>query len=63
MEIHCPQCKRPLANTDKTEKTSLLANNRFFPFCSERCKLIDIGAWIDGDYRIIEKDDWQYETE
>lgn len=63
MEIHCPQCKRSLANTDKTGETSLLANNQFFPFCSERCKLIDIGAWIDGDYRIIEKDDRQYETE
>jgi endogenous inhibitor of DNA gyrase (YacG/DUF329 family) len=24
----------------------------FFPFCSERCKLIDLGAWFDGDYRI-----------
>lgn len=63
MEIHCPQCKCQLTNTDKTGKTSLMANNQFFPFCSERCKLIDIGAWIDGNYRIIEKDDRQYETE
>jgi endogenous inhibitor of DNA gyrase (YacG/DUF329 family) len=22
------------------------------PFCSERCRLIDIGKWADGDYRI-----------
>jgi hypothetical protein len=27
----------------------------FFPFCSERCKLIDLGAWLDGRYQIIEK--------
>lgn len=23
-----------------------------FPFCSERCRLIDLGRWIDGDYTI-----------
>jgi hypothetical protein len=23
-----------------------------FPFCSERCKLIDLGRWLDGKYRI-----------
>lgn len=25
-----------------------------FPFCSERCKLIDLGAWLDEEYRIEE---------
>jgi endogenous inhibitor of DNA gyrase (YacG/DUF329 family) len=24
----------------------------FFPFCSERCKLIDLGKWFDGEHRI-----------
>jgi endogenous inhibitor of DNA gyrase (YacG/DUF329 family) len=24
------------------------------PFCSERCKLADLGRWISGDYRIPE---------
>jgi endogenous inhibitor of DNA gyrase (YacG/DUF329 family) len=24
--------------------------NRFRPFCSERCQLIDLGAWVSGDY-------------
>lgn len=23
-----------------------------YPFCSERCRLIDLGAWASGDYRI-----------
>lgn len=23
-----------------------------FPFCSDRCKLIDLGRWIDGAYAI-----------
>ena len=27
-----------------------------FPFCSERCKLIDLGRWIDGDYAIPGKE-------
>jgi endogenous inhibitor of DNA gyrase (YacG/DUF329 family) len=22
------------------------------PFCSERCRLLDLARWIDGDYRI-----------
>lgn len=22
------------------------------PFCSERCKTIDLGSWLDGTYRI-----------
>jgi endogenous inhibitor of DNA gyrase (YacG/DUF329 family) len=25
---------------------------RWRPFCSERCKLLDLARWVDGDYRI-----------
>ena len=25
---------------------------RWRPFCSERCRLIDLGRWLNGDYRI-----------
>ena len=25
---------------------------RCFPFCSERCKLLDLGAWLDEEHRI-----------
>jgi len=39
----CPNCKKKLKwSTD----------NPFRPFCSERCKLIDLGAWADGSYAI-----------
>ena len=31
--------------------------SRFRPFCSERCKLIDIGAWASEKYRIEGKDE------
>lgn len=26
--------------------------NPYRPFCSERCKLIDLGQWVDEQYRI-----------
>jgi endogenous inhibitor of DNA gyrase (YacG/DUF329 family) len=42
MKIKCPTCKK------KTE----WKNNPYRPFCSERCKLIDLGAWAGEEYRI-----------
>jgi endogenous inhibitor of DNA gyrase (YacG/DUF329 family) len=27
-------------------------SNRFRPFCSERCRMIDLGAWASEDYRV-----------
>jgi hypothetical protein len=24
----------------------------FFPFCGERCKMVDLGRWMSGSYRI-----------
>ena len=26
----------------------------FRPFCSQRCKLVDLGRWLDGTYQISE---------
>lgn len=28
------------------------AGNEFRPFCSERCKLLDLGAWADERYNL-----------
>ena len=39
----CPQCGKT---------ADLSPDNRFRPFCSERCKLIDLGAWASERYRI-----------
>jgi uncharacterized protein len=33
-----------------------MAGNPFRPFCSERCKLIDLGRWAGGEYRIPTKE-------
>lgn len=42
MKTPCPYCK----------SETVKEGNRFWPFCSERCKLIDLGKWAVGDYRI-----------
>ena len=34
------------------ETTPQGERNRFHPFCSERCKLIDLGRWLGGKYQI-----------
>lgn len=41
----CPICRTPTA----------WEGNAFKPFCSERCRLRDLGAWSTESYRIPEK--------
>ena len=43
----CPVCKksRPGPAPDRSV-------DDLFPFCSIRCKQIDLGRWLDGDYVI-----------
>jgi endogenous inhibitor of DNA gyrase (YacG/DUF329 family) len=41
--VNCPHCGQPV---------QWLPTSRWRPFCSERCKLIDLGAWASGSYRI-----------
>ncbi|MDR3055695.1 MAG: DNA gyrase inhibitor YacG [Zoogloeaceae bacterium] len=42
-QVPCPQCgKRSPWNRD----------NPWRPFCSERCKLVDLGAWANEAYRV-----------
>jgi endogenous inhibitor of DNA gyrase (YacG/DUF329 family) len=31
--------------------------NRFRPFCSERCKMIDLGKWASEEYRVVQPED------
>jgi endogenous inhibitor of DNA gyrase (YacG/DUF329 family) len=37
----CPTCSKPFEVRSLDDLPS-------FPFCSERCRLIDLGRWIDG---------------
>lgn len=57
MEFKCPTCKKviPSASTGSDGKKKL--NGKFFPFCSERCKLLDMGAWFEGKYSIPVSDE------
>ena len=41
--VACPQCGAPVVWAPTA---------KFRPFCSERCKLIDLGAWASESYRI-----------
>jgi uncharacterized protein len=39
--LRCPTCR-----------TLVLRENENFPFCSDRCRLIDLGKWASGGYVI-----------
>ena len=41
--INCPQCGGP---------STFAKANKFRPFCSERCKLHDLGAWASESFRV-----------
>jgi endogenous inhibitor of DNA gyrase (YacG/DUF329 family) len=41
--VACPQCGKPVDWT---------MQNPFRPFCSERCKTIDLDAWASERYRL-----------
>lgn len=39
--LRCPTCR-----------TIIAASDEHFPFCSDRCRLIDLGKWASGGYVI-----------
>jgi len=41
LRLRCPICKKPVKSTDPD-----------FPFCGERCRLVDLGNWASGQYAI-----------
>ena len=46
MATACPICRRPAAPR---------ADNPSSPFCSVRCRLIDLGRWLGEEYRVPER--------
>ena len=40
--VRCPTCRTEISWEENPHR----------PFCSERCRLIDLGAWIEDKYRI-----------
>ena len=46
MKRKCPNCNKHVEPA-----------NQYHPFCSDRCRLIDLGGWLDGTHKIKDKDD------
>ena len=44
MRIHCPICQKILADAPEDFGPR--------PFCSARCKLVDLGNWLNETYRV-----------
>ncbi|MDW7712414.1 MAG: DNA gyrase inhibitor YacG [Deferrisomatales bacterium] len=42
MEIRCPTCRARVVWEQSPHR----------PFCSERCKAVDLGRWLAEDYRV-----------
>jgi endogenous inhibitor of DNA gyrase (YacG/DUF329 family) len=56
IQARCPICSRGY-------QIAAIGDLPSFPFCSDRCRLIDLGRWIDGAYALpIGKSD-ENETE
>lgn len=41
--VKCPTCRRPVVWSESSV---------YRPFCSERCRLIDMGAWLTEQHKI-----------
>lgn len=46
--VLCPSCGKSVVWSTA---------NTFRPFCSERCKMIDLGAWASEDYNLPAEED------
>jgi uncharacterized protein len=49
--VRCPICKKEVPLDDPN-----------MPFCSDRCRVIDLGNWAEGKYVIstsVDPDDWE----
>ena len=47
LKVKCPTCKKEVVYSQE---------NPFRPFCSEKCRLVDLGQWFEEDYSIAVDD-------
>jgi endogenous inhibitor of DNA gyrase (YacG/DUF329 family) len=45
IKVRCPICQRWMEGQGPVEWPQ-------FPFCSQRCRLVDLGRWLKEDYRL-----------
>lgn len=46
-KVQCPICELPLPGSPREYPD--------FPFCSKRCRVIDLGRWLGEDYKVAGK--------
>jgi len=51
MKSKCPICGNKFEAKQK-ESPGEEKLSEFFPFCSERCRFVDLGAWLDEKYQV-----------
>lgn len=52
--VECPTCQK---------KVEWKAENKYRPFCSDRCRLIDLGEWANEEKRIAAVEDIPFSDE
>jgi len=48
MKSRCPVCRKIMDEAGQQNSRE----GGFYPFCCNRCRMLDLGKWFDGDYRI-----------
>ena len=56
IKVKCPICDRPLEASDPKKAP-------YLPFCSQRCRQIDLGRWLGEAYRLPAQEDPEKEPE
>jgi len=52
-QVACPRCQKRVVWSN---------DNPFRPFCSDRCKNMDLGAWANEEYRIAHAEPPDYDA-
>ena len=52
--VKCPTCKRPVEWSEESV---------YRPFCSDRCRIIDLGNWASEKYRVPAEKTSEHERE
>ena len=52
--VKCPTCRRPVEWSEQSA---------YRPFCSDRCRLIDLGAWLTEQHKIPDEPGARARTE
>lgn len=55
IKVRCPICQRVMAGQSPAEWPQ-------YPFCSPKCRLIDLGRWLGEDYRVASESNEEEDT-